>query len=95
MMLNKKQIRLLLHRLAYETVAEFGGYEVMRQKQGYSHDPEIGPLQAKLSMMLEAARESDRIPEIECHDCDGEGCSTCDDTGRIADLCAGADEEGG
>jgi hypothetical protein len=55
--LDKNQIRLLLHRLSYETVAEFDGYEVVRQKPGYSADPEIGPLQAKLSMMLEAARE--------------------------------------
>ena len=57
MMLTKDQIRKLLELLQLEQIAEFDVYKVMKTGHGgYSDDPEVGRLQAKLSIMLEAAR---------------------------------------
>ena len=56
-MLTKDQIRKLLELLQLEQIAEFDVYKVMKTGHGgYSDDPEVGRLQAKLSIMLEAAR---------------------------------------
>ena len=58
-MLNEEEIRMLLGLLAQETVVEptkaFPYRIVTRDGHGYSKDPKIGPLQAKLSIMLEVA----------------------------------------
>jgi len=58
-MLTAKQILKLLELTQQETVAEFGGTNgyVVKTKHGhgYSKDPEIGGLQATLSIMLEVA----------------------------------------
>lgn len=59
-MLSKKNIRLILERIGEETVvkpSENFPYRVSRRGMGYSQDSEIGPLQAKLSIMLEMAEE--------------------------------------
>jgi predicted transcriptional regulator of viral defense system len=58
-MLTKDQIRLILARLNEKTVVERSPefpYRISVETRGYSEDPEIGHLQAKLSIMLEAAR---------------------------------------
>ena len=56
-MLTKSDIRLILEKLSETTVVaptkEFP-YRVSCQQRGYSADPQIGKLQAKLSIMLEA-----------------------------------------
>lgn len=58
-MLTAKQILILLQLTQQEQVAEFGGDRgyVVKTKHGhgYSNDPEISALQAKLSIMLEVA----------------------------------------
>lgn len=58
-MLTKKQIHLILECLARETVvppSDAFPYTVSRRGMGYSSDPEVAKIQAKLSIMLEAAR---------------------------------------
>jgi hypothetical protein len=55
-MLTEDQIRYLLELLSHQTVAEFDGYKVVRERGGYSDDPKVGSIQASLSIMLEAAR---------------------------------------
>ena len=55
-MLSKDEIRMILEALGRETVAEFDGYAVTKPTFGYSKGPKVGGLQAKLSIMLEAAR---------------------------------------
>lgn len=55
-MLTAEQIRTLLDLLAQETVVEPTDafpFRVSRRAHGYSRDPKIGALQAKLSIMLE------------------------------------------
>jgi hypothetical protein len=57
-MLTRDEILFLLNLLAQETVVEPSKgfpYRVTREGHGYSKDPKVGPLQAKLSIMLEAA----------------------------------------
>lgn len=58
-MLTAKQLLKLLQLTQQEQVAEFGGDNgyVVKTKHGhgYSKDPEIAKLQAKLSIMLEVA----------------------------------------
>jgi hypothetical protein len=57
-MLIKEEIALLLELLAEETVVEptkSFPYRVTRHAGGYSKDKKIGALQAKLSIMAEAA----------------------------------------
>lgn len=58
-MLTKEDIRLILEHIGAETVVEPSAdfpFRVTKRGFGYSQDPKIGPLQAKLSIMLEAAR---------------------------------------
>lgn len=61
-MLNVEEIRLILRLLAETTVVEptpkFPFRIVERSQLGYSDDPMIGALQAKLSIMLEVASKS-------------------------------------
>jgi len=57
-MLTKEEIRYLLAELAQETVVEPSSgfpYRVTCRKMGYSDDLQRSKLQAKLSIMLEAA----------------------------------------
>ncbi len=60
MRLNKKDIRLLLDLLGEKTVVgrtnDFP-YTIRCRGIGYSDDPEKAAVQAKLSVMLEAAKE--------------------------------------
>ena len=57
--LTKEEILLILERLAEKTVVEptkeFPYRVSTRGMGGYSDDPKIGPLQAKLSILLEMA----------------------------------------
>jgi hypothetical protein len=58
MPLTVAEIRLLLEKLGEETVVEPNDtfpYRVSRKGFGYSTDPKIGALQAKLSILLEVA----------------------------------------
>jgi hypothetical protein len=58
-MLSVEEIRHLLGLLGQETVVEPSKtfpFRVTRAQPGYSDDPLVGPLQAKLSIMLEAAQ---------------------------------------
>ena len=58
MPLTKDDILLILNLLSQETVVEPSKdfpYRVTREGNGYSKDKKIGPLQAKLSIMLEVA----------------------------------------
>ena len=62
-MLTADEIRLIMTKLRREVVvAERAGsfpYEItQRRASGWSDDPEIASLEAKLSMMLEAATRS-------------------------------------
>jgi hypothetical protein len=58
MLLTRDEILLIMNLLAQETVVaptkEFP-YRITREGHGYSKDKKIGPLQAKLSIMLEVA----------------------------------------
>ena len=59
-MLTKSEITLILEKLADRTVVAASPafpFTINRRGFGYSGDPEIGALQAKLSIMLEAARD--------------------------------------
>ena len=57
-MLETKEIRLILKLLSEKTIIaptlDFP-YRVSQEARGYSEDPVIGALQAKLSIMLEVA----------------------------------------
>lgn len=58
--LTKAEIRMILERLELETVVEPNNnfpFAVVTRARGYSRDVKIGKLQAKLSIMLEAAPE--------------------------------------
>ena len=58
-MLTKADILIILEHIGAETVVEPSPefpYRVTKRGFGYSQDPKIGPLQAKLSIMLEAAK---------------------------------------
>lgn len=59
-MLTADEIQLIMSLLAKVVVVprtkDFP-YEVVRDVPGYSDDPKIGKLQAKLSIMLEVARK--------------------------------------
>jgi len=59
MILSRDDILLILELLSRETVVpssvEFP-YLISRKSQGYSADPKIGGLQAKLSIMLEMTK---------------------------------------
>ncbi len=58
MLLTKEEILMILERIGEETVAfptKSFPYRISRPGRGYSDDPKIGPLQAKLSVMLEVA----------------------------------------
>lgn len=59
--LTSAEVLRLLESLEWETVFEHGlkGYRIQNRKWGYSVDPEIGVLQAKLSIMLTAAHNSE------------------------------------
>ncbi len=56
--LTKDDINLILGKLSREVVVKPTGdfpFEITVQSSGYSDDPVIGRLQAKLSIMLEVA----------------------------------------
>jgi hypothetical protein len=56
--LSKKQIQTLLDMLAQETVVEPTSdfpYRISRRASGYSKNPEVGTLQAALSLGLQMA----------------------------------------
>ena len=58
-MLKKPEIQIILERLGRETVRDESSdfpFRITRSGRGYSKDPTIAKLQAKLSIMLEAAR---------------------------------------
>lgn len=60
MIFSANQVRLLLEALSWETVvkpSERFPFRVCRRSHGYSDDPEIGRLQATLSMCLEACAQ--------------------------------------
>ena len=61
-MLNLDEIHLLLDLLSYETRYEFqdGRYRVVERVRGYSDNRVIGGVQAKLSIMGEAAAKAKR-----------------------------------
>jgi hypothetical protein len=57
MMLTVEEIRILMEELAWETVLDETNnfrYRIQRRGHGYSERPEIGRIQAALSIMLEA-----------------------------------------
>jgi hypothetical protein len=57
-MLTAEEILMILELVGEETVVaptKAFPYRVSRKGHGYSKDPKIGPLQAKLSIMMEAA----------------------------------------
>ena len=60
LMLSQAEIRILLSLLAEKTIVkpspEFP-FRISRKVIGYSDDPEVSKLQAKLSIMLQAAHE--------------------------------------
>lgn len=55
MILSRKNILKILQSLEVEVIKEEGGYIFAKRTRGYSADAEVGPLQAKLSIMLEMA----------------------------------------
>ena len=57
MFLTVDDVHVLLDLLSYKTVYEFGAgrYRLTERTHGYSEDLAIGRLQAKLSIMGEAA----------------------------------------
>lgn len=60
MRLTSSEIRLILSTLSKKVVvpqSESFRYEIVAQSSGYSDDPEIASLQAKLSIMLEVAKK--------------------------------------
>lgn len=60
MPLTVAEIQLILEKIGVEKVATFDGYTVVKRGSGYSKDPEIGALQAKLSILLQIAAERER-----------------------------------
>ncbi len=56
--LTADEIRLILEKLAEEKVASFDRFTVYARGHGYSQDPSIGKLQAKLSIMLEVVSKA-------------------------------------
>jgi hypothetical protein len=57
-MLTREEILLIMGLLSQETVvppSKKFPYRISVEGHGYSKDPKIGPLQAKLSIMLEVA----------------------------------------
>lgn len=60
LMLSQAEIRKLLNLLAEKTIvtpsSEFP-FRISQKGVGYSDDPEVSKLQAKLSIMLQAAHE--------------------------------------
>lgn len=57
MILTKSEILKIMELLQLEIINEVRGVVLAERTQGYSKDPEIGGLQAKLSIMLEIANE--------------------------------------
>ncbi len=57
MPLTKKQILKIMDALQVKVVTEERGYIFARRTQGWSDDAELGPIQAKLSIMLEMAKD--------------------------------------
>jgi hypothetical protein len=60
MLLTKSEIRLLLRLLGQKVVVSPSpdfAYSIVQDTTGYSLDPPIGSLQAKLSVMLTLAKE--------------------------------------
>lgn len=63
MRLTAEEVRILLASLKWEKVAEFDGrYMVARRRAGYSENSAIAKIEAKLSIMLEAAARVERLP---------------------------------
>ncbi len=63
MRLTSEQILFLLEMLRQKTIVEPTRdfpYRITCDVSGYSEDPKVGPLQAKLSIMLEVAREMEK-----------------------------------
>lgn len=61
-MLTSAEIRKILELLGQETVVPQSDkfpYYITKRSRGYSDDPEIGRLQAKLSIMLEVAARNE------------------------------------
>lgn len=61
-MLSSEEVRLLLGLLSQHTVVEPSRefpFRISQPVRGYSEDPKIGGLQAKLSVMLEAASRAE------------------------------------
>ena len=63
MILSSKEIRLIFDKIGREVLRpasdEFPYEIVSRRSQGYHSDPEIGKLQAKLSIMLQMATQTE------------------------------------
>lgn len=54
-MLNTEEIQYLLECMAWRTLYLNGHIRLQEKELGYSSDTEVGRLQVKLSIMLEAA----------------------------------------
>lgn len=54
-MLTKDEILRILEGLNLKTLYSDGSVFLQQKQHGYSDDPEVGALQAKLSIMLEVA----------------------------------------
>ena len=62
MILSKAEILLILERIGEQTVVDPTKrfpYRISTRGMGYSDDKQIGPLQAKLSIMLEMAAKAE------------------------------------
>ena len=59
-MLSAAQILRLLEELSWKTIYKGKGIRVQEQVTGWSDDPEVGQIQASLSIMLEAATKMEQ-----------------------------------
>jgi len=55
MIFSKEQILILMKSLQVEVITEERGYIFAKRVEGWPENKEIGPIQAKLSIMLEMA----------------------------------------
>lgn len=60
-MLTRDEILRILEGLNLKTVYTDGRIFVQQKQHGYSEDPEVGALQAKLSIMLEAISRRETV----------------------------------
>lgn len=61
MILTSEELVTLIRLTQQTTVAEFNGYKVVQEGSGWTGDSKLGPLQAKLSIMLEMASKDEAV----------------------------------